>query len=100
MNETVLKPNVYHYTDVRHYLKDYYLYLKSKNSRFSYNAWSKALGVKDSTTILKVLRGQRNIGPELSEKFLKYFAFPAKQAEYFNDLVTLTKIGKNLRLVS
>ncbi len=98
MNEAVLKPNLYHYTDVRHYLKDYFGYLKGKNSRFSYNAWSKALGVKDSTTILKVLRGQRNIGPDLAEKFLKYFAFPAKQAEYFNDLVTLTKIGKNSRL--
>lgn len=98
MIEVNSKPNIYNYTDIRVYIKDHYLYLKKKNANFSYNAWSKVLGVKDSTTILKVIKGERNLGPELSAKFQKYFAFTPKQAEYFSDLVTLSKIGRQSRL--
>lgn len=55
------------------------------------------MGLKDVSTINKVLRGQREPGPLLVDRLCDYFTFNKRESEYFNDLVALAKEKDNTR---
>ena len=92
------KPDIYNYTEIEKFLSDHFDYSKSKNVRWSYNSWAHILGVKNGSTILKVLKGERRIGDDLALKFCNYFKFDETQTSYFKDLVQLSKIDKKSKL--
>ncbi len=59
---------------------------------------SRSLGVKNNSTILKVLSKERNLGPKLLSKFCTYFQFTDLEEEYFRDLVKLDQFRTESRL--
>ncbi len=85
------KLDIFNYSDYRLFLVDHYEAEKKRFAGFSYNIWAKKLDLKNNTSIIKVIKGQRNAGPEMIEKFNDYFRFTIKEKEYFAGLIELDK---------
>ncbi len=92
------KPCLYQYTDYSSFLEDSFHYTKLHNSQWSYNSWAKLLNVKNGSTLIKIIRKQRGLGDDVVKKLLKYFDFNENEKEYFNDIVHLSRIGKNSKI--
>ena len=91
------QPNLIEYDDYRSFLEDFFEYSKSKNGLWSYQAWAQKLGLNDSSSLLKIINGNRDAGPKIQQKLLDYFEFSELEATYFNDLVKLSKLQKDYR---
>lgn len=85
------KVDIFNYSDYRQFLTDHYEAEKKRFSSFSYNIWAKKLDLKNNTSIIKIIKGQRNAGPEMIEKLSEYFRFTAREKEYFSGLIELEK---------
>lgn len=90
--------NIQQFTDYRTFLTAYVQETKRAKPSWSYGAWAQSLGLKTTSSITKIMQGQREPGPEVTEKLIKYFHFNQKQAQYFRDLVRLQKIKNDPRL--
>lgn len=90
--------NIHQFTDYRTFLMAYAQEAKRAKTTWSYGAWAQNLGLKTTSSITKIIQGQREPGPEVTEKLIKYFRFNKKQAQYFHDLVRLQKIKNDPRL--
>lgn len=64
---------------------------KAKTRGWSYRRWAKDLGLENAATLTRIIKGDRAPGPEITEKFVRYFAFSKSQAEFFKHLVRLEK---------
>ncbi len=95
---TSYKLRVTEFTDYRAFLKAYYADARLKNPRFSYGAWSKKLNTKDTSTLTKIIKGQRDPGPRLTEQFITYFKFSESEAKYFRSMVQLEKLQEESSL--
>lgn len=89
---------VQHFTDYRTFLVAHVQQMKDAKRGWSYGAWAKALGLKTTSSITKIVQGQRDPGPEVTEKLIRYFRFKKDEAEYFADLVRLHKVKDDPRL--
>ncbi len=87
-----MKNTVFSHVDYRSYLVTHFEDAKKRNPSWSYQAWAKKLGLKNNTSLLKIIHGQRDAGPEILEKLLRYFRFGVKERAYFEDLVRLSKV--------
>jgi len=85
------RPELRSYLDVRQFLTDYYEQEKTLNKSFSYEAWSRQLGLKSKSTLRFALLGERSISEELTQKFCDYFDFSDGEKEYFTFLVLYTQ---------
>ena len=56
------------------------------------------LGLKDTSSITKIIQGQREPGAAITGGLIRYFKFSPKDAQYFQDLVRLRKIKTDPRL--
>lgn len=74
-------------------------HMKSKRPNWSFGAWSRALELKSTSSITKVIHGEREPGQQITEKLVRYFNFTDKQARYFRDLVRMEKIKDDPRLL-
>ena len=90
--------NIKHYGDYRDYLSAYFTLKKASNPSFSYGQWSKRLGLKGTSSLTKVIQGEREPGPVITEKIGKYFDFDATEMSYFSDLIRLSKLKDDPRL--
>jgi len=90
--------NLFEFSDYRAYLNAHYQMAKRRNQRWSYGAWAKQLRLQSTSSLTKVLHGQRQAGSELASKFIRYFEFNHKEAAYFEDLVSLAKLKHDPRL--
>ncbi len=85
------KSAIYNYNDLVPFLQDYFLFIRNNRKSFSYAAWSKTLGFQDDSTLIKILRRQRNLGPKVVVKIENYFEFDHEEKEYFRLLVLLSR---------
>ncbi len=88
------------FTDYRSFLFAYIQEAKARNPQWTYGSWSKRLGLKNTSSITKIIQGERNPGSEITEKLINYFRFSGRDAQYFRDLVTLKKMEGNTRMSS
>lgn len=58
-------------------------------------AWARALGLKSTSSLSKVLNGEREAGPELVEKLIQYFKFNATEQSQFRQWVTISKLKES-----
>lgn len=89
------KVDLYQYISYRKFLSDAFDLKKQSQPQWSYNAWANHLGLKNNTTLLKIIHGQREAGPKVKEKLFQYFKFNTTQRKYFNDLIELSKVQNN-----
>jgi uncharacterized protein (TIGR02147 family) len=85
------KPRIFEFTDYRSFLVASFEDRKKANSAWSYQAWALKLGLKNNTSLLKIVHGSRDAGPEITEKLIEYFAFNNSERQYFEDLIRLSK---------
>jgi len=90
--------SVFGYSDYRAYLIEHAQAMQRKNARWSYGGWAKRLGLKTTSSITKIIQGQRNPGEQLTEALVQYFAFDPNSAAHFRDLVRLQRFKKDPRL--
>lgn len=82
-------------THYRDYLLRYVETTRKRRPGFSISGWAKALGLKSTSSLSKVLNGEREAGPELIQKLVRYFEFNAVEEAQFRNLVMLSKIREN-----
>lgn len=86
------------FTDYRTFLVAHVQEMKAKKKAWSYGIWARSLGLKDPSSVTKIIQGQRDPGPEITERLVLYFQFSEKQSQYFRDLIRLEKIRDDARL--
>ncbi len=85
------------YKDYRAFLMDYWRQKKTSQPSWSYGVWARKLGLRSSSTLIMILKGDRNPGRALRKDFARYFAWSEKEEEYFTDLVRLEKNRHDLQ---
>jgi uncharacterized protein (TIGR02147 family) len=86
--ETKSPVNIFEYLDYRQYLRDYYERNKATEYGFSHRAFSRLAGLRSSNFLKLVIDGQRNISPEMAERFARACHLQGQQAEFFSELVS------------
>lgn len=86
------------FSDYRVFLQAHAQDMKKTKIAWSFGLWSKSLGLKTTSSLTKIIQGQREPGRQITDKFVRYFGFDHKQAQYFRDLIRLQKIKNDSRL--
>lgn len=82
----------------RDYLNRYAEITKQRRPSFSLGSWARALGLKSTSSLTKVLNGEREAGPDLVQRFVKYFKFNDIEEAQFRNLVALSKMKESTKL--
>ena len=90
--------NIKEYIDYRMYLKSYFDHKKSVNPNWSYGVWANRLGLKSTSSLTKIITGNREPGEDITSKMISFFQFDSVEGQYFNDLIRLSKIKDDPRL--
>ena len=92
--------SVLNYSDFRSFLNDQVEARRTEISGFSIAGWSRKLGLKSHATLVMILKGYRNPGPELVEELVRDLRLTKKEAAFFRDLVILEKCAAGSDLKS
>lgn len=92
------KLDVKQFTDYRAFLLAHVQDCKRRNIDWTYGVFAKKLGLKDTSSITKIMQGQREPGDAITGQLIRYFEFTPRESQYFQDLVRLQKIKKDPRL--
>jgi uncharacterized protein (TIGR02147 family) len=82
------------YSDYRLYLSEYFRAKKLKNPNFTWGSWARRLGLKNNTSLLKIVNGQREAGPAIQKSLSSYFSFNNYEKDYFEKLVRISKLKR------
>jgi uncharacterized protein (TIGR02147 family) len=87
---------IFEYFDYRAFLRDYYLYKKSRNRNFSYRSFARKGDIKSPVFFKEVAEGKKNLSRSMIDKFCLALQFSEKEATYFKYLVLFdqAKTGK------
>lgn len=80
-------PSVWEYTDYRRFLLDTYQRRKATHRWFSYGVLAQKAGFKARDFLLRVMRGERSLGPDSAQKLADALDLRKHEAEYFLRLV-------------
>lgn len=79
--------DVYRYQDYRAFLAAYYAERKAHGRGFSYRAFSRKAGLSSPNHLKRVIEGERNLSPEMAQRFADACGLTGKEAQYFCELV-------------
>lgn len=79
--------NIYHYTDYRQYLKDYYRERKAKERRFSIQKLAEECKLTDKSSVYSVMSGNQNLSKLQAKRFAQGLGLNRWGVEYFEALV-------------
>lgn len=85
------RPKVHHFSSLEEFLDAELKFIQITRPQFTLAAWAKLLGVQSPSSLIKVIQGQRNIGPSLLKKFETYFSFSQKELDYFRLLIVIKR---------
>lgn len=88
------KINLFDFTDYRAFLSAFARDKKKLQPSWSLNLWARQLGLRNSTSISKIITGSRDAGPEILRKLAEYFKFTPQERAYFEGLVQFSKAEK------
>jgi len=83
--------NILEFGNYRTFLKSYLEDAHRRNASFNASSFARKLDLKSNTSLIKILRGQREAGPEIQRRISHYFKFTDREARYFEDLVSLSR---------
>lgn len=84
--------DLFDYLDYRAFLSDYYAHAKRTRRGFSYRAFSKRAGLGSPNHLKRVMDGDRNLTPEMAERFAAAMQLEGETGDYF---VQLVKLGQS-----
>ena len=77
--------------DYRDFLRSHAAIKQLNNPHWNYSVWARALGLSSTSSLTKVLSGERKPGPKMVDQFVRYFKFNPEEESHFRSLVLLTK---------
>lgn len=80
-------PDVFGYMDYRSFLRDFYLDKKAEGRGFSFRAFSRRAGLGSPNYLKLVMDGDRNLTPEMAERFAAACGLKGDAASFFCELV-------------
>lgn len=83
-------PDVFSFQDYRAYLRAHYLEHKARYG-FSFRSFSRRTGLKSPNYLKLVMDGERNLTPEMAERFCIGLRLRGASAEYFQELVAFNQ---------
>ncbi len=86
------------FTDYRAFLIAHVQDCKRRKPDWTFGIFARQLGLKDPSSITKIIQGQREPGDAITGKLIHYFSFSPKDAQYFKDLIRLRKIKDDPRM--
>ena len=92
------KLNVKNFGDYREFLKSHFELKKALNPNWSYGMWAKRLGLQATSSLTKILSGDREPGSEITSKMVQFMNFDTVEEQYFCDLIRMSKIKDDPRL--
>jgi uncharacterized protein (TIGR02147 family) len=96
--QRVESKTVFEFGDYRSFLAHHAVAKKAAQPAWSLGAWARALDLKATASLTRVLKGDRQPGPEISAKLARYFKFSEAEKAYFENLVLLDKVGEDSAL--
>jgi len=81
-------PDIYHYTDYRAFLRDFFIERKSVNSGFSHQSFARRAQIKSKGFLLHVMQNERNLTKPVLLKVARAIGLTPAETEYFEDLVS------------
>ncbi len=87
------------YTDYQCFLRDFIVAEKRRRPSFSFGRWAKDLKLQSPSTLIMLVRRQRNPSDALTDALVRYFKFNGEDAECFRDLVHLKKNHRNSEII-
>ncbi len=82
---------VWNYTRLVDFLLAFAEHKRQTQRAWSMGVWARDLKVSNVATLTRVVNGERKVGPALSDKFIAYFRFDQREAEYFHHLALAEK---------
>ena len=88
------KPDIFQYVDYRRFLKDMYLYKKSRNPSFSENAFvfSAGFGKNSRGYLGLVVKNKRNLTPKSITGFARAMDLNPEESLYFENMVHFNQV--------
>lgn len=90
--------SVRHFTDYRSYLIAHAQERKQIDPKWTLGRWAQQLKLRSTSSITKVISGERLPGPQITESLVGYFKFSPSEAAYFKDLISFHKVKGDPRL--
>ena len=87
-----MQNEIFKHSDYRAFLWGHAELKRAEVARWSLGGWSKRLGLNATSSLTKILNGEREPGEKTIKAFTNYFNFSAEEELYFRDLVRLSKI--------
>jgi len=88
-------PRVWEYTDYRTWLGDHYQARKKLHRWYSYAVLAQKAGFSTRSFLLRVIRGERGLGPDSATKLADALELKGREKEYFLALVDYNQARKD-----
>lgn len=88
---TAARPAIKNYLNINDYLKDLYSYKKLLDPKFSYEIWSKQLGLSNKSFLRQIIVGRRSLTEATIALFCNNLDLDSSEKEYFSLLVLYSK---------
>jgi uncharacterized protein (TIGR02147 family) len=79
--------SIFEYKDYREFLKDSYVFRKSKDNKFSYRYFSRLTGFKSPSALRDVIKGRTGLKESGIRRFAKALGLVADEVDFFRNLV-------------
>lgn len=87
------RPDIYEYTDYREFLHDMYMFLKKRNSAFSYRYIAQHTGASSAGWLPNIIKGRISLTSSYRVKLQKLLGLTRRECEYFELLVDYNQAG-------
>ena len=82
-------PSVWDFEDYREYLALYLAYKRESGTGFSVRKFCLKARISTENYLLRIIRGERNLGPRIAERIIETIPLKGYEAEYFRRLMDL-----------
>lgn len=83
--------SIFEFGDYRAFLWSHVRRQKEQKPDWTLGQWAKRIGFSSTSSLTKVLNGDRELGPKAQQKIVRYFTFSKAESEQFAMLVALAK---------
>ena len=92
-------PQLVQHKDYRVFLKDFYLYKKAENKKFSFRRFAQLAGIKSSNYLMLVMQSKRGLSEDMAARVAKAMKLSVNEREYFVALVKMAE-GSSAQLIA
>ena len=80
--------NIFHYSDYRQFLRDYFSHAKQINKNYSYRFFAREASILAPNLLHYIINGKKNLTEDFFPKFVKAMGLNKREQKYFNVLIS------------